>query len=619
MINILDEKTISKIAAGEIIENPAAIVKELIENSIDAQATSITVEIKGTATEGISVRDNGTGIESEDIDKAFLRHATSKMAQFDDLNYLKSLGFRGEALASIASIATVELLTKTKDSVTGSRTLVQHGDIVAQNKIGVPVGTTFYITDIFEHTPVRKKFLKAESVELHRIVDMVKKIALGTPHCAFKLIKNSRILFQSSTSTSLKDHVYSILGNMVAQMNYIEKDFDHYSVKAFFSDNTLYRSQRTEQYLFINGRYIWNVELARLIEKAYRSSIPLDRYPCFVIYLTIDPKLIDINIHPQKNEVKFSNGPMLMQSIRDLAEVSLATTKTFISSHIPSQTASEPLVTIFDLYRDDPEGETTSQIQSEVHDTITPYSDRDDLLDSHDKLRSVPTAQSLKEDTTSMQTARTDLKRIDTDRSDMSKIPDLRKKPLQDARIVGALFGTYIIFEARDGVFFLMDQHAAHERVHYEKFLKQYNDCQVDSQLLLKPEIIGLSAEEMVAFDKLSATLNTVGFDVEVFSADSIIVRAVPLIAPVNFEDFLRHSLLTLTEASTSAYEISPYTIMKKACKAAIKANTTLSFAAIQGLKTSLLACEDPYTCPHGRPTVVRLDQRDLEKLFLRG
>lgn len=614
-INILDDLTISKIAAGEIIENPASIVKELVENSIDAEAKNIVVEVKGAPWEYIKIFDDGIGILSDEIEKAFYRHATSKLSNFKDLTEITSLGFRGEALASIASVSKIEVLTKTKNDLAGTRARLEDGKILDKKNIGIPVGTTFYINDVFHNTPVRKKFLKKESSEFNLIQDVVKKIALGTPEVSFKLIRDSRVILSKSATTNMRDHIFSILGRDISN-NLINKKFENerYKINAFFSNNALYRTSRSEQYIYINGRFIRNLEISKSIERAYYSQIPLGRYPVFVIYLEIDPYLVDVNVHPKKHEVKFSNDEVIVQLLKDLAEETLKPNRDFIKP-IEDEPKTEN-VNIFELFTIDPsDNEEVAEIDY-VNDFINSekehkYEFKKEFLDDKDYEKKEPTIVSYDENK--------QLKIIDDTIAKENTEQFKKEVNLIDSRYVGSLFNTYLILESGDNRWFLIDQHAAHERVKYEKFLKQFNYRQVDSQILLKPEIFDVSNVELDQFDEFTEILNKIGFEIDKFSDNSLIVRAIPSIVGSNFEDFLRQSLQEVNENLTSAYQVNPYALMKKACKAAVKANEKLSSIEVKQLVKDLVNCEDPYTCPHGRPTVLELTKRDLEKMFLRG
>ena len=319
MINILDEYTVSKIAAGEIIENPASIVKELLENSIDAEAKNIIVEVKGGVSNFIRVSDDGCGIEKDDLKFAFLRHATSKLKTSDDLFNIHSLGFRGEALASISNVSKLTCITKTDKDQTATVVEVENGEIKSEKSIASNEGTTFIIEDIFYNTPVRKKYLKSENLEFSYIFDVVEKLSLSRSDISFTLIRDGKVVVSSISNENLKNHIHSVLGSDITRnLVEIEYEEDGYKIKGFISNNMLYRSTRNHEYLFVNGRFVKNLEIARAIEKSYKSLIPLNRFPVYLLYIEIDPKLVDVNIHPKKHEIKLSNENRLIEILESL-------------------------------------------------------------------------------------------------------------------------------------------------------------------------------------------------------------------------------------------------------------------------------------------------------------
>ncbi len=320
-IVLLDDNTISKISAGEIIENPASVVKELLENSIDAGAKNITVEVKNSPTDFIRITDDGCGFKADEIELAFMRHSTSKLSKIEDLEELTTLGFRGEALASISSIAKIRLLTKNSEDLAGTATKIENGKIIEQSNVGMPHGSTFYVEDIFYNTPVRKKFLRADNVEFNLIFDVIQKIALGNPQVSISYIRDGKTLLNSYKNSNYKNHILNVLGREIAT-NLIENSFssDNYKIRAYFSNNKLFRSSRNHQYIYINGRYVTNREISREIEKVYKSLIPLNRFPVFILFIDINSSLIDVNIHPKKHEVKLSNENNLIAILCEMVE-----------------------------------------------------------------------------------------------------------------------------------------------------------------------------------------------------------------------------------------------------------------------------------------------------------
>lgn len=617
MIRLLDEATISKIAAGEIIENSASIVKELVENSIDAGADDILVEIRGESTDYIKVSDNGSGFTEEDLEVAFLRHSTSKLEKIEDLEKIRTLGFRGEALASISNISKIKLMTKREEDLAGNSLLIENGKIIKKNKVGMPKGTTFVISDVFYNTPVRKKFLRKDLTEINNIIDIVQKIALSNNNIKFTLIRDGKIILNTGSDKDPINRIFSILGSEIASsLNEGSFESENYKIKGFFSDNKLFRSNRDSQYIFVNGRFIRNINISRAVEKNYHSLIPLNRYPVFVLYLDIDPRLIDVNIHPKKNEIKISNENILSALLSELVEEVIFPNRSIREIEIEDKKEN---VSVFDIF----EEETNDSVDQEKYTNLKSLWDieKETSEDSSEKTfneDSVLYKDSLKEDIKAEEKFFTEEHEEDNFlfNSEKSHIDE----KLLNTRIAGVLFKTYILLEnQREGITFLVDQHAAHERVNYEKFLHMYLKSEITSQILLKPEIIELNQME---YDKILNYLDLftkLGFKIEDFGDKSVVLREVPMIFGLpTYVNFIRDIIDSLDKEISSNYEADLYKIMKKACKASVKAGDDLSDMEIESLIRDLKNCENPYTCPHGRPTVVEVSKHTISKLFLR-
>lgn len=623
MIRLLDDSTISKIAAGEIIENSASIVKELVENSIDAGADDILVEIRGESTNFIKVSDNGSGFSEEDLNLAFLRHSTSKLEKIEDLEKLRTLGFRGEALASISNISKIKLMTKTEDELAGNSLLIENGKIIKNNKIGMPRGTTFIVTDVFYNTPVRKKFLRKNNSEINNIIDIVQKIALSNNNVKFTLIRDGKTILNTGNDKDYINRIFSILGSEIASsLNEGFFESENYKIKGFFSDNKLFRSNRDSQYIFINGRYIRNINISKAVEKNYNSLIPLNRYPVFILYIDIDPKLIDVNIHPKKNEVKISNENILtallsevVQEVifpnRSIGEIEIEDTKKNINifdifneskeldSDIPNDTDTAEITNLRSLW--DIEGKSLE----ENLNSLSNFKE-DDVLYKKDSFNKVTFTDK-------------DFANEEKSFLEPNEKGHIDEK-LLNTKIVGILFKTYIFLEnKRDSICYIVDQHAAHERVNYEKFLNMYLNSDIVSQILIKPEIIELN---QVEYDKIENYLDLfvkLGFKIEDFGDNTIVLREVPMIFGLpTYVNFIRDIIDSLDKDISSNYEADLYKIMKKACKASVKAGDDLSDMEVEALIRDLKNCENPYTCPHGRPTVIEVSKRTISKLFLR-
>lgn len=623
MIRLLDDSTISKIAAGEIIENSASIVKELVENSIDAGADDILVEIRGESTNFIKVSDNGSGFSEEDLNLAFLRHSTSKLEKIEDLEKLRTLGFRGEALASISNISKIKLMTKTEDELAGNSLLIENGKIIKNNKIGMPRGTTFIVTDVFYNTPVRKKFLRKNNSEINNIIDIVQKIALSNNNVKFTLIRDGKTILNTGNDKDYINRIFSILGSEIASsLNEGFFESENYKIKGLFSDNKLFRSNRDSQYIFINGRYIRNINISKAVEKNYNSLIPLNRYPVFILYIDIDPKLIDVNIHPKKNEVKISNENILtallsevVQEVifpnRSIGEIEIEDTKKNINifdifneskeldSDIPNDTDTAEITNLRSLW--DIEGKSLE----ENLNSLSNFKE-DDVLYKKDSFNKVTFTDK-------------DFANEEKSFLEPNEKGHIDEK-LLNTKIVGILFKTYIFLEnKRDSICYIVDQHAAHERVNYEKFLNMYLNSDIVSQILIKPEIIELN---QVEYDKIENYLDLfvkLGFKIEDFGDNTIVLREVPMIFGLpTYVNFIRDIIDSLDKDISSNYEADLYKIMKKACKASVKAGDDLSDMEVEALIRDLKNCENPYTCPHGRPTVIEVSKHTISKLFLR-
>ncbi|MDU3086444.1 MAG: DNA mismatch repair endonuclease MutL [Peptoniphilus harei] len=622
MIKLLDEQTISKIAAGEIIENSASIVKELVENSIDAGADDILIELRGESTNYIKVSDNGSGFSEDDLELAFLRHSTSKLQVIEDLEKIRTLGFRGEALASISNISKIKLMTKREEDLAGNSLIIENGKILKKNKVGMPKGTTFIINDVFYNTPVRKKFLRKDSTEINNIIDIVQKIALSNNNIKFTLIRDGKTILNAGSDKDPINRIFSILGSEIASsLNEGKFESENYKIRGFFSNNKLFRSNRDSQYIFVNGRFIRDINISRAIEKNYNSLIPLNRYPVFVLYIDIDPKLIDVNIHPKKNEIKISNENILTALLSEVVEEVIYPNRSIREIELEDKKEN---VNVFDIFDDEDDTEETSDLiekeDSRNNNLKSLWEiEKDEDIKSQDNNSFNEEALLYSEDVTK-------------DNASDSKIEGEEKNFLFDdgasridedllnTRISGVLFKTYILLEnQRDGKVFVVDQHAAHERVNYEKFLKMYLNSEISSQILIKPEIIELN---QIEYDKILTyfdLFNELGFKIEDFGDRSIVLREVPMIFGLpTYVDFIRDIIDSLDKDISSNYEADMYKIMRKACKASVKAGDDLSDIEIEALIRDLKNCENPYTCPHGRPTIVEVSKHTISKLFLR-
>ena len=626
-IVLLDDNTISKISAGEIIENPASVVKELLENSIDAGAKNITVEVKNSPTDFIRITDDGCGFKADEIELAFMRHSTSKLSKIEDLEELTTLGFRGEALASISSIAKIRLLTKNSEDLAGTSSKIENGKIIEQSNVGMPHGSTFYVEDIFYNTPVRKKFLRADNVEFNLIFDVIQKIALGNPQVSISYIRDGKTLLNSYKNSNYKNHILNVLGREIAT-NLIENSFssENYKIRAYFSNNKLFRSSRNHQYIYINGRYVTNREISREIEKVYKSLIPLNRFPVFILFIDINSSLIDVNIHPKKHEVKLSNENNLIAILCEMVEEVLYPNRSI------REIEDEPKVNlnVFDIF-DDKSNDNLINFKEPTYEPSDNYIKEFDI-DSQSFYENYQPFDMNKENLDN----NNDIDNIEDKTEDFNydNIPSLEQfqedsflndkevidSNLINTRIVGILFDTFIILENKDkDLIYLVDQHAAHERVMYEKYKKQYLNSNINSQVLLKPEIIELNASEYMKIEKNFKLFKDLGFSIDSFGENSIILREVPMIFGFpTYVSFIRDIIDSLDDKIYSNYQADMWKVMKRACLKAVKAGVTLSNMEVKELINSLIHCENPYTCPHGRPTIIDIKKTTIAKLFLR-
>lgn len=626
-IVLLDDNTISKISAGEIIENPASVVKELLENSIDAGAKNITVEVKNSPTDFIRITDDGCGFKADEIELAFMRHSTSKLSKIEDLEELTTLGFRGEALASISSIAKIRLLTKNSEDLAGTSTKIENGKIIEQSNVGMPHGSTFYVEDIFYNTPVRKKFLRADNVEFNLIFDVIQKIALGNPQVSISYIRDGKTLLNSYKNSNYKNHILNVLGREIAT-NLIENSFssENYKIRAYFSNNKLFRSSRNHQYIYINGRYVTNREISREIEKVYKSLIPLNRFPVFILFIDINSSLIDVNIHPKKHEVKLSNENNLIAILCEMVEEVLYPNRSI------REIEDEPKVNlnVFDIFDDksndnlinfkEPTYEPSDNYIKEFdidsqsfHENYQPFDVYEENADNNNDIDNI---EDKTEDFNNDYISILEQFKEDSFLNDKEVIDS----NLINTRIVGILFDTFIILENKNkDLIYLVDQHAAHERVMYEKYKKQYLNSNINSQVLLKPEIIELNASEYMKIEKNFQLFKDLGFSIDSFGENSIILREVPMIFGFpTYVSFIRDIIDSLDDKIYSNYQADMWKVMKRACLKAVKAGDTLSNMEVKELINSLIHCENPYTCPHGRPTIIDIKKTTIAKLFLR-
>lgn len=631
-ITLLSQETIDKIAAGEVVERPSSVVKELVENAIDAGAMAVTVEIKEGGISFIRITDNGCGIAADEVELAFLRHSTSKIKSAEDLLCVRSLGFRGEALSSIAAIARVELITKTADALTGTRYQIEGSKEISMEEIGAPDGTTFLVRDLFFNTPARRKFLKTAQTEGTYISDMLEKLALSHPDISFKYINNNQTRLHTSGNGNRKDLIYHIYGRDIAasllELNY---EGEYFSVTGFIGKPVINRGNRNYENYFINGRYIKSTLLSKAIEEAYKSFLMQHQYPFTVLYFSFPGETLDVNVHPTKMELRFGNNQEIYKELCDAiyavlshkelipevpVEEKQSNPKTIPVYREPipepfekrrinqlrSTQTYQPLTSSQPVIREDAAVFVSPKPQSAVH---TPevacepaLSNAVDSREDQDKLETQETMQITLE----------------------SVSPDfLTKDARKKHRIIGQLFQTYWLIEYEDKLY-IIDQHAAHEKVLYEQTMARLKEKEFTSQSISPPIVLSLNAKEEEMLEQYMPQIQKLGYEVENFGGREYMISAVPdNLFHIDMKDLF---IEMLDDFSNLTGRQTPDLILEKvasmSCKAAVKGNNKLSYAEMDALIEELLTLENPFNCPHGRPTIISMSKSDLEKKFKR-
>lgn len=701
MIKVLDQNTINKIAAGEVIEKPSSVIKELVENSIDSGATAVTVEVKGGGLSFLRVTDNGAGIKKDEVKLAFLRHATSKLVTVEDLLSISSLGFRGEALASIAAVAQVEMITKTADDVTGLRYQIHGGKEISSEEIGAPGGTTIIVRNLFYNTPARKKFMKTDPTEISYIYDLICRMCMSHPEISFKFIANGTDKLFTSGNGKLRDIIYHIYGrDITSNLLEINAENDYMKISGYIARPCISRSNRSFEGYYVNHRYIKSAVLTKAIEDAFRTFVMIHKFPFTEINFQVRPDLLDVNVHPTKMELKFANSQdiysftynairetlLFKELIPDVAPGKDPKPETFKQRDVGKapeafenkrreaivraeertvpqsqpvnpvapqtqpeqlcpvepQTLPQPVRPIIEIIDETSSSNNKGSDVIDNNKTEKPagnyiYADRNnDLGRSIVQNRNVvnespaytapaparPSVTVATPDSTVSAASDTDYDeeaRKKYVQQDMFQEKFLTKEARAKHRLIGQLFKTYWLIEY-DGKFFIMDQHAAHEKVKYEELMENYKNKKIYSQYLMPPAVVTLSAAEIEFLHENMEMFEALGYQIENFGGREFKLNAVPdnlfgLDGRELFIDFI-------ADASSSAKKVTIDTFIHKlstmACKAAIKGNTEISFKEADALIDQLLKLENPYTCPHGRPTVISMTEAEIEKKFKR-
>lgn len=613
-IAILNQETIDKIAAGEVVERPCSVVKELVENAIDAGSTAITVEIKEGGISFIRITDNGCGIERDQVAVAFYRHSTSKIRSAEDLLTVKSLGFRGEALSSISAVARVELITKTYDELTGTRYVIEGSKELSNEEIGAPDGTTFIVKDLFYNVPARRKFLKTAQTEGSYISDMVEKLALSHPDISFKFINNNQTKLHTSGNGNRKDIIYHIFGREISSsLLEVKHECEYFKVEGFIGKPVITRGNRNYENYFINGRYVKSNILSRAIEEAYKSFLMQHQYPFTVLYFTFFSEL-DVNVHPTKMELRFDNNNEIYVELCDTIFAILSHKE--MIPEVPVDSTPAPKKIVHEYKEPIPEpfekrrinevraAESRSVYGQSVTSTVKNYSATEPAAKAPETSTAYEPAQVV---TGTQQTL-----------GDYDKV-FLTESSKKQFSIIGQLFKTYWLIEFEDKLY-IIDQHAAHEKVLYEKTMARLANKDFTSQRISPPIVMTLDARECEMLEKYRPQIEQFGYEVEHFGGKEYMISAIPdNLFNIDMKDLF---IEMLDDFSNSTGRQTPDIITEKvasmSCKAAVKGNDKLTLPEINKLIDELLSLDNPYNCPHGRPTIISMSKYEIEKKFKR-
>lgn len=696
-IAVLDQNTIDKIAAGEVVERPSSVVKELVENAIDAGATAITVEITDGGKKLIRITDNGSGMDAEQVPLAFLRHATSKIEKVEDLTHIASLGFRGEALSSIAAVSQVELITKTPSGISGTRYVIEGGKEQSLEEMGAPEGTTFLIRNLFYNTPARSKFLKSDMTEAGYINTLMEQLALSHPEISFKYIQNRQVKLSSSGNYSVKDVIYSVYGREIAKaLLDVSYENDFMKIEGFVGKPEISRGNRTFENYYINGRYVKNKIITKAIEDGYKGLVMQHKFPFVSLRIEMDGNDLDVNVHPAKREVRFARETEVYTAIYEtvrkvlthrelIPQVSVGkdepTSRTEqikpgnipepfevkrrqemyghpnrtanIASHA-APTASEVRSTapVPSIPYNKPTNGTASYGSAETaHNSSADKYKRVDSLRENPVYGSQPFTKeeekmfsgTLKDGRNENSATETADYEVISEKPAESAPPEVDNEPIKSQeqeppkqlelfeerllapesrsrhRLIGQLFDTYWLVQFEDN-FYIIDQHAAHEKVYYERFVKQFQSQNIQSQYVSPPLIVSLSLEEENLLKANKKYFRDFGFEIEPFGGREYSISAVPssLLGMTEEELFLEMLDHLTADGSKDAFEIFASRLATMACKAAVKGNHSMSPQEADKLIDELLTLENPYNCPHGRPTIIAMSKTEIEKKFKR-
>ncbi|MDY2959696.1 MAG: DNA mismatch repair endonuclease MutL [Hornefia sp.] len=640
MIKILEKHIADKIAAGEVIERPISIIKELVENSIDAGATSITCEIKNGGKTYIRVTDNGCGIPKDECETAFFRHATSKISTVNDLKGIKSLGFRGEALASIAAVTNTTLITKTAESKIGCRLVIHGGEIIENTGLGCPSGTTVIVNDLFYNMPARREFLKSDGAESSLIIQFISEMALAYANIRFQLINNGKMLFSTMGDGNLKNTINSVyMQREYDNLIEISKSNPQYNIRGCISRPSLSRTTRKNQVYFVNGRVVKSSVMERGVSRGYKERLFEGRYPIAFIFLYVNPGTIDVNIHPNKKEIRFHNENLISSIIESAITEALAGEDAVIE--VKDYFNTNPVKTSFENEDKSEQVDIKHILKSKREEQVKPSAAYENPEAAEPENFSFANRDSEKEpdhtgcevlETSHKYSAEEPYAENETDRQGQNQARSDKEKPVIEIetpgivpfdfnalKVTGCIFDTYIT--ASDGNnFYMIDQHAAQERIFYEKLVGEYLSDNKPSQSILTPIIIDVTPDIKEEEYNWLDSLYDMGYRIEEFGPNSYVIKEIPYFMEITeAENFIKDYI----EQTHSGIKINNKVVIDKlitrSCKSAIKAHDKLSFTEMERLINDLSDCRNPFSCPHGRPTFIRFSTYDIEKMFKRA
>ena len=660
-IQVLDQVTIDKIAAGEVIERPASIVKELVENAIDAGATHVTIEIEEGGISLIRITDDGSGIMKEDIRNAFLRHSTSKIRNVEDLLHITSLGFRGEALSSIAAVTKVEVITKTKEAILGTRYVIEGGQELSLDEAGASDGTTFIIRQLFYNVPARRKFLKTAMTEAGHVQDLLIRLALSHPEVAFRFLNNNQEKLRTSGSGKLKDVIYNIYGRDVAS-NLLELDYRQGGIyiTGYLGKPLITRGNRNFETFFVNGRYVKSTMISRAVEDAYKDFMMQHKFPFVVLHFQVDTETVDVNVHPTKMELRFQNQQEVYKTVFEAIHRQLLEPELIPQVAVPEPLTSpvqekkktpspdlklvrrvmpsdskEAAVSIATTPIDSAAQTVPEPVKEEPHnedyfirkmrERVMSYHNRNSSAEVKDKKKIFRPEEQKKRIQTSVREATT----YKINETPIVQKPEqlnlfeeklLKREVRAEYRLIGQVFDTYWLVQFQDNLY-IIDQHAAHERVLYERTLKEMKNREFTSQYLSPPIILTLSMQEAELLKTHKERFERIGFEIEPFGGEEYAIRAVPAnLFSIAKKELFMEMLDNLADglSTNMTPDIIDEKVASMSCKAAVKGNNRLSAQEVDALIGELLELENPYHCPHGRPTIIAMSKKELEKKFKR-